>query len=189
MISLLSSGKEEVIATNPPGQPIVKVVEWLSRTTLGIIGEAGFGFQFGSLDRLENPLREQFGNLFVLPPRYDIIIKTLWYYLPERLLDFSIRYLPTSRYRWFRRYSAFMRNLSQGIVKRSIIEGDGTDVMSVLLRANASKDPRSKLSDSELTPQIANVEQSAGGDLLLIVDSTLLLAGHDNREHLDMVSL
>ena len=51
-------------------------MEWLSRTTLDNIGEgtrgyrafktitlillvAGFGFQFGSLDGLENPLREQ----------------------------------------------------------------------------------------------------------------------------------
>jgi hypothetical protein len=34
-------------------------MEWLSRTTLDIIGEVGFGFQFGSLDGLENPLREQ----------------------------------------------------------------------------------------------------------------------------------
>jgi hypothetical protein len=50
-------------------------MEWLSRTALDNIGEgargyhacnitlivlvAGFGFQFGSLDGLDNPLREQ----------------------------------------------------------------------------------------------------------------------------------
>ncbi len=31
--------KEEVIATDPSGQPVINVVEWLSRTTLDIIGE------------------------------------------------------------------------------------------------------------------------------------------------------
>jgi hypothetical protein len=49
-------------------------MEWLSRTTLDNIGEgmrvyhariilivlvAGFGFQFGSLDGLDNPVRKQ----------------------------------------------------------------------------------------------------------------------------------
>ncbi|KAH9032515.1 cytochrome P450 [Lactarius hengduanensis] len=154
--------KEEVIDAEPSGQLVVDVTGWLSRTTLDIIGELGFGFQFGSLDGLENPLRKQNESLFVgTPPRYRIILKTLWYYLPELLLD--LIYLPTPRYRQLRRYSAFMRNFSQGIVERSIIEGDGKDLMSVLLRANASEDPRRTLSDIEMVDQIA----------------TLLFAGHD----------
>jgi len=86
----------------------------------------------------------------------------LWYYIPGRLLDL-IRYLPTSQYRRYRSYLAFMRNFSQGIIEKSIIEGDGKDVMSVLLRANASEDPRGRLSDIEMVDQIA----------------TLLFAGHD----------
>ena len=48
-----------------------------------------------------------------------------------------------------------MRNFSRGIIEKSIIEGDGKDVMSVLLRANASEDPKSKLSDTEMVDQIA----------------------------------
>jgi hypothetical protein len=59
------------------------VTGWLSRTTLDIIGEgqcgalvrlcvvviilililAGFGFQFGSLDNIKTPLRDQLENL------------------------------------------------------------------------------------------------------------------------------
>ncbi|KAH8977852.1 cytochrome P450 [Lactarius akahatsu] len=155
--------KEEVIAAEPSGQLVVDMIGWLSRTTLDVIGEAGFGFQFGSLDGLENPLRKQNENLFTgTPLRYGFIIRTIWYYILELPSD-PLRYLPTPRYRRFRRYSAFMRNFSQGIVERSIIEGDGKDVMSVLLRANASEDPRRTLSDIEMVDQIA----------------TLLFAGHD----------
>ncbi|KAH9066231.1 cytochrome P450 [Lactarius vividus] len=155
--------KEEVIAADPSGQPVANMSEWLSRTTLDIIGEVGFGFQFGSLDGLENPLRKQNESLFAgTPPRYTIILKTLWYYILELPLD-PLRYLPTSRYRRFRRYSAFMRKFSQGIIERSIIEGDGKDIMSVMLRANASEDPRRTLSHTEMADQIA----------------TLLFAGHD----------
>ncbi|KAH9071037.1 cytochrome P450, partial [Lactarius deliciosus] len=156
--------KEEVIAADPSasGQSVIDVIKWLSRTTLDIIGEVGFGFRFGALDGLENPLREQNESLFIrTPPRYRLILKTLWYYLPELLLD--LIYLPTPQYRRLRRYSAFMHNFSRGIIERSIIEGDGKDVMSVLLRANASEDPRCTLSDTEMVDQIA----------------TLLFAGHD----------
>ncbi|KAH9032518.1 cytochrome P450 [Lactarius hengduanensis] len=157
--------KEEMIAAEPSGQLVIDMIGWLSRTTLDVIGEAGFGFQFGSLDGLENPLRKQNESLFKFtgtPSRYGFIIMTLWYNILELPLD-PLQYIPTPRSRQLRRYSAFMRNFSQGIVERSIIEGDGKDLMSVLLRANASEDPRRTLSDTEMVDQIA----------------TLLFAGHD----------
>ncbi|KAH9032504.1 hypothetical protein EDB84DRAFT_1490712 [Lactarius hengduanensis] len=88
----------------------------------------GFGFQFGTLDGLESSLHEQNEKLSSLgaPPRYDFIFKTLWNYIPGL-------------------YSAFMRNFSRGIIEKSVIEGDGKDVMSVLLRENAFEDPRGRL--------------------------------------------
>ncbi|KAN0129605.1 cytochrome P450 [Lactarius tabidus] len=98
----------------------------------------------------------------VAPSRYAIVFRTLWYYIPEVLMDL-LRYLPTPRFRQFRNYSAFMHNFSRGVIEKSIVEGDGKDVMSVLLRANASEDPRARLSDIEMVDQIA----------------TLLFAGHD----------
>ncbi|KAH9035932.1 hypothetical protein EDB85DRAFT_822342 [Lactarius pseudohatsudake] len=105
--------------------------------------EVGFGFQFGIL---ESSLHEQDEKLSSLgaPPRYDFVFKTLWNYIPGLLLDL-IQYMPTFRYRRFRRYSAFMRNFSRGIIEKSVIEGDGKDVMSVLLRENAFEDPRGRL--------------------------------------------
>jgi cytochrome P450 len=93
------------------------------------------------------------------PPRYDFIFKRLWCYIPGLLLDL-VQYLPTSQYRRYRNYLAFMRNFSQGMIEKSIIEGDGKDIMSVLLRANASEDPRGRLSDTEMVDQIAYVQRS-----------------------------
>ncbi|KAI9446009.1 cytochrome P450 [Lactarius indigo] len=156
--------KEGAIAADPSGQPVINVIEWLSRTTLDVIGEAGFGFRFRSLDGLENPLRKQTESLSNLgaSSQYDLVFRTLWDYIPGPLLDL-IRYMPTSRYRGLRGYSAFMRNFSRGIIEKSVIEGDGKDVMSVLLRANASEDPKGRLSDIEMVDQI----------------STILFAGHD----------
>ena len=93
-------------------------------------------------------------NNSVTLSRFAIIFKTLWYYIPEVLMDL-VGYLPTPRFRRFWTYSAFMRNFSRGVIEKSMIEGDGKDVMSVLLRANASEDPKGKLSDIETVDQIA----------------------------------
>ena len=35
-----------------------------------------------------------------------------------------------------------------------MIKGDGNDIMSVLLRANASEDPKTRLTDKEVADQI-----------------------------------
>jgi len=163
---LVQKWREEVIASDASGQPLINVTGWLSRTTLDIIGEAGFGFQFGSLDNVQTALREQYQNLFIdsflYPPPYDILFKSIWRYIPEPILDL-VRYLPTREYRRFLRFTRFMRKFSQGMLEKSTIQGDGNDIMSVLLRANASEDPRTRLSNREVADQI----------------STLLFAGHD----------
>lgn len=73
-----------------------------------------------------------------------------------------------------------MRNFSQGIIEKSIIEGDGKDIMSVLLRANASEDPKSRLSNTEIVDQIACVQRNQREvENLLTAYSTLLFTGHD----------
>lgn len=73
-----------------------------------------------------------------------------------------------------------MRHFSQGIIEKSVIEGDGKDVMSVLLRANESEDPRSRLSESEIVAQIAYVEPNRQQVVyLLALNRTILFAGHD----------
>ncbi|KAH9173500.1 hypothetical protein EDB89DRAFT_2156067 [Lactarius sanguifluus] len=107
--------KEGVIAADPSGQPVVSVVEWVSRTTLDIIGEVGFSFHLGTPDGLESPLHKQNGKLSSLgaPPRYDPTFKALRNYIPGLLLDL-IQYMPTSRYRRFRKYSTFMRDVASG---------------------------------------------------------------------------
>jgi cytochrome P450 len=77
-----------------------------------------------------------------------------------------------------------MRSFSQRIIEKSIIEGDGKDVMSVVLRANASEDPRGRLSDTEMVDQIAYVRRSQREVVyVLTVNSSLLFAGHDTSSN------
>ncbi|KAH8995436.1 cytochrome P450 [Lactarius akahatsu] len=167
---LVQKWTDEVISPDPTGQPLINVTPWLSRTTLDIIGEAGFDFHFGSLDNAKTPLAKQYENLFVdstlYPSRLDVVFKALWHYIPQPILHF-VRYLPSREYRRFRSYSDYMRGFARGLIKESIVKGDGKDMMSVLLRANLSSDLNGKMSEDEIIAQI----------------STLLFAGHDTTSN------
>ena len=65
--------------------------------------------------------------------------------------------MPLREYRRFRSFLDFMRNFARGLIKERDIKGDGKDIMSVLLRANESSDPKNKMADSEVVDQIACV--------------------------------
>ncbi|KAF8267874.1 cytochrome P450 [Lactarius quietus] len=149
---------KEVIAADPSGQPIVNVTGWFSRAALDVIGEAGFDFQFGSLDDMKNSLALRNEDMFIesslYPPWYDIIFKETWKYIPGPLLEY-VRYLPTREYRGFRSWLDNVREFSRGLIKQSMIRGDGNDIMSVLLRANGSSNPKDKMLDDELVDQVA----------------------------------
>jgi cytochrome P450 len=51
-----------------------------------------------------------------------------------------------------------VRHFSREIIKDISSKGDGQDIMSALLRANASENPDNKMSDEEVNDQIACVK-------------------------------
>lgn len=91
------------------------------------------------------------------PGWYDLIFKETWHFIPEPLLGY-VRYVPTREYRRFRSFLDYIRNFAGGMVKESKVQGDGKDIMSVLLRANESTDLKNKMADNEVIDQISFVE-------------------------------
>ena len=87
------------------------------------------------------------------PSPLDLVFKSLWRYIPEPLLHY-VRYLPIREYHRFRTFLDFTQSFSRGIVKESTEKCDGKDIISVLLRANASENPVNKLTDDEVIHQI-----------------------------------
>jgi hypothetical protein len=90
---------------------------------------------------------------FLYLPLYDILFRSIWRYIAEPILGL-VRYLPTHKYRRFLRYTRFMRKFSWGVIEKSTAKGDGNDIMSLLLRANVSEDPKIKLTNEEVMGQI-----------------------------------
>lgn len=157
---------ESLIAGDVSNAPVLNVASWLSRMTLDVIGEAGFGFEFGALDDTKSEFMNNWDSLFIdstlYPAPLDLLAKSFFNSIPTSVLYYT-RYLPSREYRRFREYLDFARVISQDIIRKSEARGDGKDVMSVLVRANASENPKTKLSEPEVIDQI----------------STLMLAGHD----------
>ncbi|KAH9980906.1 cytochrome P450 [Lactifluus volemus] len=157
---LTQKWKDDVISLNTTGQAVVDVTGWLSRTTLDIIAETGFDSQFGSLNDEKTLMAKLHENLLfdstLYPSHFDIIFKSLWRYIPEPLLHY-VRYLPSREYRRLREYSDSVRHFSRDIIKDILSKGDGQDIMSALLRANASENPDNKMSDEEVNDQIASL--------------------------------
>ncbi|TFY79536.1 hypothetical protein EWM64_g4475 [Hericium alpestre] len=166
-----------------PDGMLINVIPWFSRMALDIIGITGFNYEFGALDDAENELTAVYKDLLwvvlsariplaksvrsvdstLYPSKPDLVFKSFWHLIPDELLHL-VRFLPGREYRRFRQFNVYMRKFARRIVAESEAQGDdGKDIISVLLRANASMNPKSKLSDSEVYDQI----------------STLLLAGHE----------
>jgi len=66
-----------------------------------------------------------------------------------------VRYLPTREYRRFRTYLDYARTFADGVMRKSAAKGDGNDMISVLLRTNASEDPKNRLTHGEIVDQLS----------------------------------
>ncbi|KAF4605321.1 hypothetical protein EYR40_004105 [Pleurotus pulmonarius] len=152
------------------GDHTFNVSRWLARSTLDAIGEAAFDYRFGAIDSAQNPLSKSLENLFsdtlLYPSGVDLLFKGLWRYIPTSILQY-VEYIPTKEYIRFRAFRKLAKSISKGLIeeKASVSMADGTsrDVMSVLVRANVSEDPRRQLDEDEILSQMA----------------TVILAGHE----------
>ncbi|EKM52322.1 uncharacterized protein PHACADRAFT_211594 [Phanerochaete carnosa HHB-10118-sp] len=161
--------KEQVLAGRLGGTT-VQVHGRLARTTLDIIGEAAFGFDFGALDNTENEVSKAYHKMFadsqLYPSVWSMVFQAMWSLIPEPLL-FYIRYLPTRENARYRYTLKVMDKLSGKLIKersREVAAGNPDvsrkDVLSLLVRANMSESLKMRLSDEETRSQIGTMTLS-----------------------------
>ena len=88
------------------------------------------------------------------PSSLDLMAKSWFNAIPVNIL-YYVRHLPIREYRRGRRWLDFARVMAGDIVRKSEARADGKDVISVLLQANASGNPKTKLSGNEVLDQIS----------------------------------
>ncbi|KAI0829070.1 PAH-inducible cytochrome P450 monooxygenase PC-PAH 1 [Trametes gibbosa] len=150
----------------------INVTAWLARCTLDVIGEVGFDVQCGALDDSLNPVMHAYKNMFAdaipFPSRMTVLFRHFWRYIPMPILSF-VQYIPTKEHIRFRSTLKVINNFAKDLIKEkteAVLAGKNEnkrDIMSILVKANASENPKSRLSDSEMISQMA----------------TFLLAGHE----------
>ncbi|CDO70484.1 hypothetical protein BN946_scf184569.g27 [Trametes cinnabarina] len=178
--------RNESMASSLPSDPAcrIDVLPWLSRATLDVIGEAGFGYHFQSLDGAaehrenESELAQAFGVIFSTARKFRVMtILQVWFPV--------LRHFRTENSA-MRQAMATMRQIGLKLIeqrrdpvlaataqfvahpaKEDSIEGDrsglGRDLLSVLIRSNVAEIPSQRMSINEILCQI----------------STFLAAGHE----------
>ncbi|KAJ7434100.1 cytochrome P450 [Mycena galericulata] len=153
------------------GAATIDVLEWLRRTTLDVIGQAGFDYEFDALHERgqSNELNTAFSELLHSPEAQRNAI----FRRAQSIIPF-LKLLPVPGTRNLKKTRDTMKSIARQIIstsKASLMASqeektDGKrDVLSVLLKANLSSDlPESqRLSDAEVIAQIP----------------TFLFAGHE----------
>ncbi|TFK52808.1 cytochrome P450 [Heliocybe sulcata] len=169
----------------------INVNNWLSRAALDAVGQAGFNYTFGAIDDAQTELGKAYNNLAVDTAStqaygkalLDAIISNL----PPVIMASMFRYFPAQ---WLSRIREAKRTAykvaKQLVVKAQEVEAGTSrhDIMSLLVKANASEESKSRLSDEELYAQMS-VMLLAGHETTATSLSWALwvLAGHKDVQH------
>ncbi|KAF9453669.1 cytochrome P450 [Macrolepiota fuliginosa MF-IS2] len=151
------------------GETRIEVLSWLSRAALDVIGETGFGYKFDALAEEPNrtsELHEAFKVMFRVGTNPSLI-RLL------RGLVSVMRYLPADRDLETEKAKKTMDRISKQLLAERKLALDpqrpdktaieGNDILSLLVRANASGAINQRLSDEHVLAQIP----------------TFIIAGHE----------
>ncbi|KAH9894916.1 PAH-inducible cytochrome P450 monooxygenase PC-PAH 4 [Cubamyces lactineus] len=162
--------KTKLSATGPS---VLRVDDWISRAALDIIGQAAFDYDYKGLDDdSDSPLAQAYHGIFkevgYMLPVSTMLFRATWDYIPEPILKL-FKYIPAQPFNHLRGVSNLFTKYGREILREKRPEADaekrtdGKDVLSILIKANESSDPKTRLSDEELLAQMY----------------TLTLAGHE----------
>ncbi|KLO16320.1 cytochrome P450 [Schizopora paradoxa] len=161
------------------GEEEINVMAWMSRAALEYIGQGGFGYTFDALN--ENSRSEYSEAVKMLVPLGSTMFAVRNFLPLAKLIGTPkiwrkiVEWTPVQRVQQARSiidlmhetsleiYSMKLKALEQG--DEAVVEqiGNGNDIMSILLRANAEASEEDRLPDHEILGQI----------------STFVFAGHD----------
>ncbi|KAF9484508.1 cytochrome P450 [Pholiota conissans] len=185
--SELTSQWTDILASSPDQTAVLNVASWLSRATMDSIGEgrrifssltvqssvsfsftAAFDYQFGALSNKDNEFMKAYFGLMSdtlgSPPKSAIFMQTIFPVWALQLMSKFSR----ARNLVHARHTA---NLANAVTRQlvaskaeALLQGKGNkDILSLLIKANASEKSSTRLTEEEMLAQMR----------------TILLAGHE----------
>ncbi|KAJ7754569.1 cytochrome P450 [Mycena metata] len=168
---------------------VVNVPRFFSRCFLDVIGEVAFDYQFGATEDANDPVAAALSsvvpNLFS-PSKPAIFILGLLEQMPRRLIEVFMKYSPSKGLR----NSRYVTRIAVGVAKKLVDEKaeallagkSKRDVMSLLVKANVSANPRTNLSEEEMLAQMQTIMQAGHETTANTMSWTLL----ELTQHLDI---
>ncbi|KZS96386.1 cytochrome P450 [Sistotremastrum niveocremeum HHB9708] len=159
----LAMAKSGCLVLNMPAE--------IARATLDAIGHAAFDYDFGAIEDKDNELANIFQNLFMtirgLPSKRKIFAESFFTnYFPASLVQY-MKYIPSKGIKHMNKSLEVSTKVAQDLVARKnerlIMGKEGRDVMSLLVKSNASEIEQTKLSDEEVYAQM-NAMMVAGNE-------------------------
>ncbi|KAI0774916.1 cytochrome P450 [Trametes elegans] len=143
----------------------VDVHRHVAPATLEAIGEAAFDYKLGVLEDEASELGSAYRNLvatiFSAPSNATIFMQNVAHYVPMRLQEFLYDHLPgkgLEKARFNRRVAHKVANQLLDMKTEELLVGKGNrDVMSILVKANASESERTRLSHQEIVSQMRTI--------------------------------
>ncbi|EGO00621.1 hypothetical protein SERLA73DRAFT_178475 [Serpula lacrymans var. lacrymans S7.3] len=163
--SQLSAKWMDIVSNTDNQSAELNVPSWLSRATLDAIGDAAFGYHFGSVQDGGNFLAKSYSNLmsdiFGLPSAQQIFFQSVSKYLPMRLLDYLGDHGSSPRIVRMRDMQSVATGVAKDLVKEkaeTLLQGkNNRDVFGLLVKANMAQDAKTKLTEEELLAQMRTV--------------------------------
>ncbi|KAJ7496593.1 cytochrome P450 [Mycena latifolia] len=163
--------KDIIGATDSEQSAVLDVTAWASRATLDAIGEAAFDYRFGTMENADNVVGTAYSNLFMdtfaSPSDASLLALSVLQYLPRCIREFLVDHVPSAGLHHIRYTAQVTTSVARELVaskSAALLQGKGSrDIMSLLVKANASENEKMKLNEDELLSQMR----------------TIIMAGHE----------
>jgi len=159
---LMEMWKSEIKRIDRPSLE-TNVHPWFTRATLDAIGEAAFGYEFGSMKDADNKLGNTYKNMLVGVAGYPSKTKVAWNNFIALFSRTVVRLtnFPTKSKQWTLQTRRITREVAEQLFdeKWSVDREDSghRDVMSLLVKANSAEDAKSKLTRGEVVDQMSSI--------------------------------
>ncbi|EMD37104.1 hypothetical protein CERSUDRAFT_115023 [Gelatoporia subvermispora B] len=145
---------------------VIDVADWISKAALDALGEAAFHYEFNCLENQDNKLAKTFSSLlvhtFAHSTKRRIFVQRAISFIPVSWLPIMER-LPLTIMQRLREAAEEGDRVVRELVKKRVDAMDAgmpqskRDLMDILVQANLSADPVSRLSDEELSAQLRTI--------------------------------
>lgn len=158
----------DILASSRDQSSVLNVASWLSRATMDSIGEAAFDYHFGALQNTDNEFMHAYFGLMSdtlgSPSTSSIFTQTI---MPLWYLQLMSRFSQKRSLVHARHTARLANQVAKELVEtkaEALLQGKGNkDILSLLVKANASENFETKLTEEEIYAQMR----------------TILLAGHE----------